>query len=327
VVATDQGFDSAWSNFNSDCGATPGPDCVQAQPLNLDPPAAPVGLTATDAETGGRLDLSWVPNAEVDIWSYEVHYGTTPSYGSTKTVLGDHETSLTGLQDGATYYVAIQATNTSGTASPLSDPPVTAVPTMVLGVKAPDWISDLRLAKSSSDALLSWTPVTHDIYGKPVAVAHYEILRGVAPVFLPTPEPPHDTTSTAGYSDAGSLAAAEDHFYLVRAVDAEGNPGGLGHQLPAGVVDLEIEPSATTPGALVLGWSPVGTDFDGNPLIVAHYEIWAAAAPFTRAEIEAGMPELVSTGVTSTTVEIFPAGPKRYYSVLAVDARGNRSPF
>ena len=35
VIAGESGFQSAQSNFNTDCGETPGPDCVQARPPNL----------------------------------------------------------------------------------------------------------------------------------------------------------------------------------------------------------------------------------------------------------------------------------------------------
>ena len=71
----------------------------------------------------------------------------------------------------------------------------------------------------------------------------------------------------------------------------------------------------------------VTTDFDGGPTTIAHYEIWGAAAPFTRAEIEAELVELVVPNASGPLAEILPPGTNRYYSVLAVDTRGNRSPF
>jgi hypothetical protein len=71
----------------------------------------------------------------------------------------------------------------------------------------------------------------------------------------------------------------------------------------------------------------VTTDFDGNPTQITHYEVYAANAPFTRAQIEAGAIDLLVPAVAGTSVEIVPLGPVRHYSVLAVDTRGNRSPF
>ena len=53
VVARDTvGFESAWSNFNTDCGEPMETDCVEATPLNSVPPSVPTGLVVTDAETG-----------------------------------------------------------------------------------------------------------------------------------------------------------------------------------------------------------------------------------------------------------------------------------
>jgi len=71
----------------------------------------------------------------------------------------------------------------------------------------------------------------------------------------------------------------------------------------------------------------VTTDFDGDPTQISHYEVYAADTPFTRAQVEAGTVDLVVPSVAGTFTDLLPAGPKRYYSVLAVDARGNRSPF
>ena len=51
-----------------------------------------------------------------------------------------------------------------------------------------------------------------------------------------------------------------------------------------------------------------------------------ALAPFPRAAIRDGLVPLL-TSVTSTSVGVTPPTPNQYYSVLAVDSRGNRSPF
>jgi hypothetical protein len=288
----------------------------------------PTGLTATDAETGGRLDLSWNDNPEDDIDFYTVHYGTSDTYGQTQIVLVGTATSLSGLDNGTPYYIAVQATNSSGTQSQISDPPVIAVPNLVMGVRAPDFITDLRIARSGPDALLTWSAVTQDIYGKPTSVDHYEVFRGSAPQYVPSPAERIGMPTPPTFTDPGALDPVDpDYYYLVCAIDPEGNPGGLGNQLPNGILDLVIERSTVTPGALVLSWSPVTTDFDDNPAQITHYEVHAADTPFTRADIEAGTPDLVVPVVTGTSKEIVPASQSRYYSVLAVDAKGNRSPF
>ena len=68
------------------------------------------------------------------------------------------------------------------------------------------------------------------------------------------------------------------------------------------------------------------TTFGGSPTRIVRYDIYAAAQPFNRAQIRDGLvPEFATT--TSSPYEFTPQPPNQYYSVLAVDARGNVSPF
>ncbi|MDX1390500.1 MAG: C25 family cysteine peptidase, partial [Acidobacteriota bacterium] len=135
MVALDmEGFESRWSNFNSQCDA--GPDCVTAIPLNPDPPSNPTGLAATDPETGSRLDITWNFNPEDDVQNYTIRYGIESGvYTNTVTVNSlNNATSLGSLENGTLYYINITATNTSGHTSPINPADeITAVPTLVLG--------------------------------------------------------------------------------------------------------------------------------------------------------------------------------------------------
>src|SRR5678815_3849119 len=111
--------------------------------------------------------------------------------------------------------------------------------------------------RSGNDLLLTWTPVTTDIYGKPETVAQYEVFRGTTPDFVPSGANRIGTPASASFLDVGALAAAAPRYhYLVRArdVDGLGNPGGLGNQLPAGILGMTLSKSLTTPGNLVLSW-------------------------------------------------------------------------
>ncbi len=325
VVAVNGGFESAWSNFNTDCGESPGPDCVQAKPLNLTPPAVPTLLAAEDSEKGGSLLVSWLPNPEPDLANYTVHFGTTPALGQTLTVFNSStQVLLTGLQNGTTYFIALQAKNTSGASSAVSAP-LSAEPTLVLGVKSPRFIGDLRLSKSGSHALLTWGPVTQDIYGKPKTISHYEVFRGTSPLFVPSPANRVGTPAAPAFTDLGALApGGPNYHYLVRAIDTQGNPGGAGHQLPAGIMNLVLQ---RTPSSLVLDWPDVTLDFDGNPTQISHYQVWSDTVPVSRSAIEAGLADLVVPAAPGSTAQIVLVPENRYYSVLAVDTRGNRSPF
>jgi hypothetical protein len=241
VVARDNdGFESAQSNFNSDCDVQ-GPDCVKGAPLNPGPPSDPTGLVVTDAETGGRLDLGWTPNSETDLDFYTVHYGTQSGvYDQSVEATLAATFSLTGLENGQEYFIAVSATNTSGHTSVFSLEQ-TGIPSFVRGLKAPAFIDDLHVDKAGVDAVLSWSAVTVDIYGKPESVDLYEIYRGTSPLFVPAVGNRIGTSTSPSFTDEDALMGGmPDYHYLVRAVDLDGNGGGLGGQLPDGIADLRI---------------------------------------------------------------------------------------
>ncbi len=329
VVALDaEGFESRWSNYNSDC-AVDGPDCVTATPTNPNPPAVPTGLSVTDPETSGKLNLSWSPNGETDFDHYTVLWGTAPGVYTFSGNAGKLTTfSLSGLVNGATYHIALTATNTSGHTSNAS-PDKTGVPTYVRGLRSPHFVGSLRLDKSGTNAVLTWAAVTTDIYGKPTAIASYEVFRGTTPVFVPGPGNKIGQPVTATFTDPGALSFANPSYhYLVRAIDVNGNVGGTGNQLPNGIDTLTFSKTPDGLGGytLALTWPAVTTDFDGLPLSIQRYEVYGKSTPFTRADIANGLvPLLASPASASFGVTAPPSS--QYYSVLAVDARGNKSSF
>lgn len=333
VVAFDaSGFESRWSHFNSDC-AVSGPDCLEATPLNPNPPAAPTGFAVTDPESGGKLNLAWSANTESDLGYYEVHYGTAQGvYTAVNNAGRATSFSLVGLVNGTTYYIAITATNTSGRTSANSQE-TTGTPTWVRGVRSPQFIANLRLRKSGTDIVVSWDPVATTIYGKATTIARYEIYRGTTVSFDPGPSnliSPPGLTGTS-FTDPGALSAGTNTYYLVRALDSQGNGSGLGNQLPMGIDALAAAKSTVTPGNIVLSWPAVTTEFSpgttpGRPLRIDRYEVYARSTLFTRGDIRDGLVPL-ETATTGASIELTPPASTLYYSVLAVDARGNKSPF
>jgi hypothetical protein len=325
-----EGFEGRWSNFNTDC-ATGGPDCVQATPINPDPPSVPTGLTVRDPGTGGQLEVTWNPNPERDLKSYILHYGTAPGQYETRVTLGATVTStlLSGLIDSLRYYIAISATNTSGLESATS-PEVAGVPHLIQGIAPPRAISDLSIARSGSDLLLSWSRPTVDIYGRPTTVVAYNIYRGESPGFAPFASGPwmliaDGSTTTA--LDAGAYDAPRNFYYLVTAIDADGLMSGAGRELPYGIGDLQVQVAG--PDTLRLAWSAVTTDLQGLPTLIDRYQVHAGNRPIARGEL--GSTTLLRDDVRSLsvdlTVDLSPGSAPLYLSVIAVDDRGNLSPF
>jgi len=324
VVARDAaGFESAWSNFNSDC-ATSGPDCVHATPLNPDPPAAPLGVGVEDPGIGTQLEIAWAPNSESDLAFYTVHYGTTSGvYTGTQNTGKVTRASIGGLVEGQTYYVAVTATNTSGRGSAFSLE-VSDYPIFGLGLRAPALIEDLRLSKSGSDVRLEWDPVTTDFYGKAETVATYQIFRGPSPSWTTLVQIGSCASPCTSFLDPGALGLPGDLHYRVRAVDTDANPGAFGSEPPART-DLVLSKGAVL-GVIRLEWDPVLLGVTGVPVQLSHYAIYAASAPFSREAVRDGLVPLLTT-TTNASLELTPTAPREYYSVLAVDIRGNASPY
>jgi hypothetical protein len=282
----------------------------------------------TDPETGGKLNVSWLANGEPDLDHYTVLWGTSPGvYTGSANAAKMTTYSIAGLTNGVTYYVALTATNTSNRTS-ASTPGIPAIPTWVRGLRSPGFVGTLRVNKSGTDALLSWSPVTTDIYGKPATVASYEVFRGTTPNFVPGPGNKIGQPTGTSFTDPGALAAGTTYHWLVRAVDGGGNVGGLGNELPYGVdvITLAKVPDGLGGFTLSLSWQAVHTTFDGEELVIDHYEVYATNHPFTRADIKNGLVPLVGSPANPSFSIPVPAA-SQYYSVLAVDARGNKSSY
>ena len=320
------GFAGRASNFNTDCG-TGGPDCVSARPLNPGAPAAPTGLAAADPGTGGRLNVTWSANSETDLKNYTLYYGTLPGQYSASVTAGPGVTALTlnGLSDSVLYYMALSATNTSGHESAKSGP-VSAVPHLIQGIAPPRAISDLMVRQSGNDLVLTWSRPVVDIYGRPTTVVKYTIYRGTVSTFMPFTTTPLATIgdgAVTSFTDAGAAAAPSNYYYLVTATDAAGLVSGAGRDLPNGVGDLGLTVPAS--GTVRLTWSAVTTDMQGLPTIIDHYQVYMSSTPLARGSL--GPSNLAMDNVRTLTVDLTASTSPLYFSVIAVDDKGNLSPF
>ncbi|HKB08715.1 MAG TPA: C25 family cysteine peptidase, partial [Candidatus Polarisedimenticolia bacterium] len=325
VSVDGDGFAGRASNLNSDCDA--GPDCVVARPLNPGPPSVPTGLTSHDTGTGGVLQVSWQANPEPDVSSYTLRYGSSQGQYTSQVTLAAAITTkiLTGLVDGTRYYMAISAANTSGKQSALS-PEISDVPHLIQGISPPRSISDLQLTRSGDDLFLSWSRPTLDIYGRPTTVVRYDVYRSSSVNYIPSAATRIVTIlngSTTTYRDANAYLLAGNAYYLVTATDGSGLVSGAGRDLPNGIGGLIV--SAPAVGMVHLAWSAVTTDVQGYATIIDHYQVHQSATPLARASL--GPSTLVKDNLQLLWVDLpVPVGPQ-FFSVIAVDNRGNLSPF
>jgi type II secretory pathway pseudopilin PulG len=98
------------------------------------PPAVPTGLASADKGDCGFLYVSWAENTEPDLAGYTLYYGTSldpltsqPIYLNSVTIgrgishtAGAGAYRLSGLQNTATYYLAVSAHDYSGNSSAIS---------------------------------------------------------------------------------------------------------------------------------------------------------------------------------------------------------------
>ena len=84
-----------------------------------------VGLVLLVAPTrsaiAGSAKVSWQPNSEPDLQGYRIYYGTrSRDYGAPIDVGNVTSYTITGLNEGKTYYFAVTAVDTSGNESGFS---------------------------------------------------------------------------------------------------------------------------------------------------------------------------------------------------------------
>jgi hypothetical protein len=309
---------------------------VLARPINPGPPAVPLGLAAQDPGTGGTLQIVWQASPERDLKSYTLYYGTLPGNSQPaqypfKSILGSTTTTtlLTGLTDGVRYYLALSATNTSGHESPLSAE-ISSVPHLIQGIAPPRSITDLALRRSGNDLVLTWSQPTLDIYGRPTIVVRYNVYVAQMPNYIAGPSTLLATLtggSSTSFTHVGAALLTGNLYYVVTAVDSNGLVSGAGRDLPNGIQALAISLVSSNPLTVRLTWPEVTTDMQGYATLIDHYQVHRTSSPIGRAGLNNST--IFRDGVQSLTVDLDLtdlAGPS-FFSVIAVDDRGNLSPF
>ena len=90
----------------------------------------------------------------------------------------------------------------------------------------PGMVSALNATASGADVVLSWSPVSGDVYWDPLSITSYNVYRGTDPNFVPDYAGGSNrvgTPTSAGFTDAGAGSAADSYFYSVTAVSADGD--------------------------------------------------------------------------------------------------------
>jgi hypothetical protein len=106
--------------------------------------------------------------------------------------------------------------------------------------QTPAAISDLSAALAGDAIRLSWSEVTTDEDGLPLAVDHYVIYRGEESSFSPGPADSIGSTAATAFDDPTAAVGdpATNHHYIVRAVSAIGTKSA--HSNVVGEFDINL---------------------------------------------------------------------------------------
>jgi hypothetical protein len=188
-------------------------------------PSAPGGLTATTSSSSA-IGLTWnavTPPANCTISSYSVYGSTTngftPSSSNLIATVNGTTYSSTGLAASTTYYYKVEANDASGASAAstqasaeTSAASCSAVPSAPTGLTA--------TASSSSAIGLVWNAVTPPAN---CSISSYSVYGSKTSGFTPSSSTllASGVTGTT-YSNTG-LTASTTYYYVVEAVDADGN--------------------------------------------------------------------------------------------------------
>ncbi|MCP3978286.1 MAG: hypothetical protein GY716_03000 [bacterium] len=183
-------------------------------------------------------------------------------------------------------------------------------------VTRPATVANVRVQHVGDDVLLSWDAVTLDVSGNGETVSQYKIYRGDIATFAPDKVGGSNlsgTSITQDFTDAGAAIDGLDHYYLISAVDADGNESDTKPSLVATPPVLSGFWTGTT---IELDW----TDAQPSGDLVGYRVYYGRGS----GEYEFVDDVALDTSHTLSGLQSF----VNWYSVVtAIDSQGNESAF
>jgi len=212
ITAVDtSGNESPYSNEDN---ATPADSVAPSPPTNLH-------ITAGDS----TITLDWVDNTEEDLAIYTVYRSTTSGSGYTVVDSGltSSEYTDTGLTNGTTYYYVLTAVDTSSNESDYSSE-VSATPQDMTPPPAP---TALVATAEEGQVILDWADNadpddTYNVYRSTTPGNSYSLIAS--------------SLESSDYIDT-AVVNGTTYYYVVTAVDVEGNESAYSDEVQAEPVD------------------------------------------------------------------------------------------
>ena len=268
----------------------PAPAAASPAPPDVTPPTRPSGLDAI--ASGTSAIVTWTGSVDdIAVEGYDLYRGD-----ERVARLAAPPGRLEGLRAGERICLAVVAFDAAGNRSERSTEACLVAPDLT--PPSPPSGLEARLAPPA-EAQVRWGE-SHD----DVAVSGYEVLRGGEVV----------AASRGTSARVAGLAAARLHCFSVRALDAAGNRSAPGPEVcltPPDVTPPSAPPgleAAASPGRIELRWRATRDDVG-----VVGYEVWRDGSVVARASR------------TSAAEMMAAPSSQRCYTVVALDAAGNRS--
>ena len=166
------------------------------------------------------------------------------------------------------------------------------------------------------DVTLLWAEASTDVSGNDETIDHYNVYRGDTPDFIPDKIGGSNLIGTSlveSFTDPGAAVGPQPYFYIVTAVDADGNESDA---KPSTVTTNPVLSGFWTASTIELDWT------DAAPLPdVVSYRVYYGKAP--------GTYELVDDVGLATSHSLSGLQPNVnwYVAVTAVDIHGNETSF
>jgi fibronectin type 3 domain-containing protein len=274
-------------------------------------PAAPVSVAAT-ANSTTQVTITWfenIPPNGLPIQTYSIFRGTSPTGLTQLAVRTTLKFIDTGASANATYYYAVEATDTGRDVSPMS---AIAQVAMLPMPAAPANVAPM--ANSATRVTVTWSEA---IPPNGLPIQSYNIFRGTSPTGL-TQLAVRPTTQ---YVDTGASANAT-YYYAIEAVDTGRDVSPMSAPAQVATPAMPIPPcnvgaTANAATQVTLTWSETTPP---NGLPIQNYNIYRGTSPTGLTKLTARtVLQFIDTGVSANTTY--------YYAVVAVDTGSDASPM
>lgn len=266
-----------------------------------DVPSAPT-ITLTNTTTGVTVSWSAPANGGSSITGYTIDYGTTGSFGTTKTTTSTSY-NLTGLTKNQIYYVRVRANNGVGNGDESATKTITTWDT-------PNAPASMSISTSPSGFVLTW-PAPTDNGG--TSITNYTLDYGTTTSFGTT------VTVTSPTATLSGLAARQIYYFRVRANNGVGSGdesatyNATTWAVPTAPTSFAVTASPTDGTKSSMSW---GTPSDGGGTPITGYTY--------QYSVNSDMSSAVSTtaNVLGVTVTGLTLATTYYYRVRANNSVG-----